>query len=151
MQISGKRRCKRSWSLCGQTRSGTWWTFRLGVRLLGTSGFSRSNTIRMVRSKGIRRDSLQRAIPRERVLTMMKPFYPVVRFASLHAILAIIAKLDLELVQMDVMTAFLIGELDEEIIMDQPEGFRSESQESKVYRLKRSIYRLKQSSREWYL
>src|SRR5436189_933923 len=78
-------------------------------------------------------------------------FSPVVRFASLRAILAIVAKLDLELVQMDVKTAFLHGELDEEIFMDQPEGFRSEGQESKVCRLKRSIYGLKQSSRQWYL
>ena len=78
-------------------------------------------------------------------------FSPVIRFASLRAILAIVAKLDLELVQMDVKTAFLHGELDEEIFMDQPEGFRSEGQESKVCRLKRSIYGLKQSSRQWYL
>src|SRR5438270_549399 len=78
-------------------------------------------------------------------------FSRVVRFASLRAILAIVAKLDLELVQMDIKTAFLHGELDEEIFMDQPEGFRSEGQESKVCRLKRSIYGLKQSSRQWYL
>ena len=75
----------------------------------------------------------------------------VVRFASLRAILAIVAKLDLELVQMDVKTAFLHEELDEEIFMGQPEGFRSEGQESKVRRLKRSIYRLKQLSKQWYL
>src|SRR4051812_819262 len=51
---------------------------------------------------------------------------------------------------MDVKTAFLNGELDDEIFKDQPEGFRSEGQESKVCRLKRSIYGLKQSSRQWY-
>ncbi|KAL0413194.1 UNVERIFIED_CONTAM: Retrovirus-related Pol polyprotein from transposon TNT 1-94 [Sesamum radiatum] len=49
-------------------------------------------------------------------------FYPVVKFASVRLILAIIAHLDLELFQMDVKTAFLNGELDEEIYMDQPEG-----------------------------
>ena len=53
-------------------------------------------------------------------------FSPVVRFASLRAILAIVAKLDLELVQIDIKSAFLHGELDEEIFMDQPEGFKSE-------------------------
>ena len=75
----------------------------------------------------------------------------MVRFASLRAILAFVAKQDLELVQMDVKTAFLHGELEEEIYMDQAEGFRSKGQEAKVCRLKHSIYGLKQSSRQWYL
>ena len=48
---------------------------------------------------------------------------------------------------MDVKTAFLNGELDKEIYMDQPIGFVTKGQEHKVCRLKRSIYGLKQSSR----
>ena len=43
--------------------------------------------------------------------------------------LAIIAELDLELVLVDIKTAFLYREIDEEIFMDQPKGFRSEGQE----------------------
>ncbi|OMO58188.1 Integrase, catalytic core [Corchorus capsularis] len=78
-------------------------------------------------------------------------FSPVVRFASIRLILAIVANFDLELYQMDVKTAFLNGELDEEIYMDQPEGFVAKGQERKVCKLKRSIYGLKQSSRQWYL
>ncbi|GMP34292.1 hypothetical protein CsSME_00007220 [Camellia sinensis var. sinensis] len=58
-------------------------------------------------------------------------FSPVVRFASIRLILAIVAQLDLELYQMDVKTAFLNGELDEEIYMDQPEGFVAVGQERK--------------------
>ena len=50
-------------------------------------------------------------------------FLPVVRFASIRLILAIVARMELELYQMDVKTAFLNGELDEEIYMDQPLGF----------------------------
>ena len=78
-------------------------------------------------------------------------FSLVVRFASVRLILAIIANLNLELYQMDVKTAFLNGELDEEIYMDQPIGFMTKVQEHKVCKLKRSIYGLKQSSRQWYL
>ncbi|KAL0316519.1 UNVERIFIED_CONTAM: Retrovirus-related Pol polyprotein from transposon TNT 1-94 [Sesamum radiatum] len=48
--------------------------------------------------------------------------------------------------EMDVKTAFLNGELDEEICMDQPEGFQGMGLKRKVCRLKRSIYGLKQSS-----
>uniref|UniRef100_A0A2N9IEQ3 Reverse transcriptase Ty1/copia-type domain-containing protein n=1 Tax=Fagus sylvatica TaxID=28930 RepID=A0A2N9IEQ3_FAGSY len=63
---------------------------------------------------------------------------------------AMVASLDLELHQMDVKTAFLNGDLDEEIFMDQPIGFVVKGQERKVCRLNRSLYVLKQSFRQWY-
>uniref|UniRef100_A0A2N9HIT7 Reverse transcriptase domain-containing protein n=1 Tax=Fagus sylvatica TaxID=28930 RepID=A0A2N9HIT7_FAGSY len=78
-------------------------------------------------------------------------FSPVVRFASIRLILSIVAKQDLELFQMDVKTAFLNGELDEEIYMAQPAGFEVQGHERKVCYLKHSIYGLKQSSMQWYL
>jgi hypothetical protein len=76
-------------------------------------------------------------------------FSPVVRITSVRLILAIVAHMDLELYQMDVRTAFLNGELNEEIYMDQPLGFETKGQERKVCKLKRSIYGLKQASRQW--
>ena len=78
-------------------------------------------------------------------------FSPVVRFTSIRLILAIVANMDLELHQMDVKTAFLNGELDEEIYMEQPVGFIKENEHEKVCRLLKSIYGLKQSSRQWYI
>ena len=74
----------------------------------------------------------------------------MVRFASIRLILAMVASLDLELHQMDVKTALINGELDEEIFMDQPIGFVVKGQERKVCRLNWSLYGLKQSSRQWY-
>ena len=52
---------------------------------------------------------------------------------------------------MDVKTAFLNGDLEEEVYMDQPEGFVITGKENLVCGLKKSIYRLKQASRQWYL
>ena len=59
------------------------------------------------------------------------------------------ARHHLQLHQMDVTTAFLNGELEEEVFMSPPEGFIKTGQEHKVCKLKRSIYGLKQSPRCW--
>ncbi|GFZ05297.1 hypothetical protein Acr_17g0008690 [Actinidia rufa] len=64
--------------------------------------------------------------------------------------MALVAHFDLELHQMDVKTAFLNGNIDETIYMVQPENFVSGDSKSMVYKLKKSIYGLKQASRQWY-
>jgi hypothetical protein len=61
--------------------------------------------------------------------------------------MAIVAHYDLELHQMDVKTAFLNGDL-EEVYMDQSEGFATPGKESLVWKLKKSIYGLKQASQQ---
>ncbi|KAL8153044.1 hypothetical protein V2J09_010804 [Rumex salicifolius] len=78
-------------------------------------------------------------------------FAPVSKKDSLRIVLALVAHYDLELHQMDVKTAFLNGELEEEVYMDQPEGFLATGNEHKVCKLRKSIYGLKQASRQWYL
>ncbi|CAJ2666407.1 unnamed protein product [Trifolium pratense] len=78
-------------------------------------------------------------------------FSPVSKKDSLRVILALVAHFDLELHQMDVKTAFLNGDLEEEVYMKQPEGFFSNDGEHFVCKLKKSIYGLKQASRQWYL
>jgi hypothetical protein len=50
-------------------------------------------------------------------------FVPVVKFTSIRILLAIVALLDLKLHQMDVVTAFLNGDLNEDIFMERLEGF----------------------------
>ena len=77
-------------------------------------------------------------------------FSPVSKKDSLRIVMAMVAHYDLELHQMDVKTAFLNGDLEEEIYMDQPEGFVVEGKEHMVCKLKKSIYGLKQASRQWY-
>jgi hypothetical protein len=77
-------------------------------------------------------------------------FFPVVKHSSIRAFLGIVAMHDLELEQSDVKTVFLHGELEEEIYMDQPEGFIVPGKEDLVCKLKRSLYGLKQSPRQRY-
>jgi hypothetical protein len=72
-------------------------------------------------------------------------FAPVVRIESLRILLAIAAYKDLEIHQMDVITAYLAGDLQEEIYMGPPPGLPGTPR--KVYRLKKGLYGLKQSAR----
>ncbi|KAL0449556.1 UNVERIFIED_CONTAM: hypothetical protein Slati_1512000 [Sesamum latifolium] len=68
---------------------------------------------------------------------------------SIRILLAIAAWYDYEIWQMDVKTVFVNGYVEEEIFMDQPEGFTVVGEEQKVCRLQRSIYGLKQAFRSW--
>jgi hypothetical protein len=65
--------------------------------------------------------------------------------------MALVAHFDLELHQMDVKTTFLNGDLEENVYMKQRKGFFMEGKEHMGCRLKKSIYGLKQASRQWYL
>ena len=77
-------------------------------------------------------------------------FSPVVKHSSICTFFGIVAMHDLELEQLDVKTAFLHGELEEEIYMDQPKRFIVSRKEDFVCKLKRSLYGLKKSPRQWY-
>ena len=76
-------------------------------------------------------------------------FSPVVRLESLRSIVSISCKYGLKIHQMDVCSAFLNGDLREEIYMTQPDGFVKEGYENHVCKLRKSIYGLKQSARCW--
>ena len=72
-------------------------------------------------------------------------FSPVVHFSSVRTLLALAVQKDMIVHQMDVVTAFLNGELDEEIYMQQPDGYQVSGKENLVYKLKKSLYGLKQA------
>jgi len=70
-------------------------------------------------------------------------FSPVVKHCSIRILMAIVNQFNLELEQMDVKTAFLYGDLEETIYMEQPKSFVEDK--SKVCLLKKFLYGLKQS------
>ena len=77
-------------------------------------------------------------------------FSPVSSKDSFRTIMALMAHFDLKLFQMDVKTAFLNGDIDETIYMMQPENFLSSDTKKMVCKLNKSIFGLKQASRQWY-
>ncbi len=77
-------------------------------------------------------------------------FSHVVKLITIRLVLSIVATKGLYLEQLDVKTAFLHGDLEEEIYMQQPKGFAKKGNEEMVYRLTKSLYGLKQAPRQWY-
>ncbi|GJZ21903.1 putative RNA-directed DNA polymerase [Tanacetum coccineum] len=76
-------------------------------------------------------------------------FSPVADIRAIRILIAIAAYYDYEIWQMDVKTAFLNGRLDEDIYMEQPEGYVDPKFPNGVCKLQRAIYGLKQASRQW--
>ena len=77
-------------------------------------------------------------------------YSPVARYTSIRSVLAIANQLDLELHQVDVQTAFLNGELEEEIYMSQPEGYKEKGKENYVCKVNKNLSGLKQASTCWF-
>jgi hypothetical protein len=77
-------------------------------------------------------------------------FAPVAKYTSVRILFAIAAGLGLKVHQMDVVTAFLYGELQDTVYVKQPEGYEVPGHEDWVYLLKRALYGLKQAPLVWY-
>ena len=78
-------------------------------------------------------------------------FAPTANITSVRVLMQLTAQYNLTVHQMDVKTAYLHAPIDQEIFMDQPEGFATMSgnEERMVYKLRKSLYGLKQSGRNW--
>nr|GEX16135.1 retrotransposon protein, putative, Ty1-copia subclass [Tanacetum cinerariifolium] len=76
-------------------------------------------------------------------------FSPVADIKAIKILIAIAAYYDYEIWQMDVKTSFLNRYLNKEVYMEQPDGFVNPKYLNRVCKLKRSIYGLKQASRQW--
>ncbi len=77
-------------------------------------------------------------------------FAPVARMSSIRIILAVAVEKKMHVHQMEVKTAFLNGDLEEEIYVEQPEGYEDPEKPDYVCNLKKSLYGLKQAHREWH-
>ncbi|GKE68982.1 retrovirus-related pol polyprotein from transposon TNT 1-94, partial [Tanacetum coccineum] len=86
----------------------------------------------------------------EEGINFEESFAPVARIEAIRIFIANAASKNMTIYQMNVKTAFLNGELKEEVYVSQPEGFVDPDHPIHVYRLKKDLYGLKQAPRAWY-
>jgi hypothetical protein len=79
-----------------------------------------------------------------------KTFAVVVKLISYKLLFAIVVANDLKIEQMDVKTAFLYGNINTKIYIEQPKGIRAIGELHKVCKLNKALYALKQSPCVWY-
>ena len=77
-------------------------------------------------------------------------FSPVAKMTSIRLFISLAATHNWDLHQLDIKNAFLHGDLQEEVYMEQPPGFVAQGEIGKVCRLRKSLYGLKQSPRAWF-
>jgi hypothetical protein len=124
-------------SACGRQAIGCKWVFKIKRHADGSIDRYKARLV----AKGY---------SQKEGLDYKETFAPVAKFASIRTLLALAAHQDYEVHQMDVKTAFLNGDLDVDLYMQQPEGFVVAGQEELVCKLRKSIYGLKQAGRAWF-
>ncbi|GJU21448.1 retrovirus-related pol polyprotein from transposon TNT 1-94 [Tanacetum coccineum] len=93
---------------------------------------------------------VDQGLRQEERINFEESFASVDRIEAIHILVANAAHKNMTIYQMDVKTAFLNGELKEEVYVSQLEGFVDQDNPSHVYKLKKALHGLKQAPRAWY-
>ncbi|GKF26321.1 retrovirus-related pol polyprotein from transposon TNT 1-94, partial [Tanacetum coccineum] len=91
-----------------------------------------------------------RGYRQEKGIDFEESFAPVARLEAIRIFLAFAAHMNMVIYQMDVKTAFLNGNLQEEVYVCQLDGFVDQDNPNHVYKLKKALYGLKQAPHAWY-
>jgi hypothetical protein len=110
----------------------------MGENLLDVNGCSKKSLGLMVQLRGTRQDLWPRVIPKRENEDFFDTYSLVARLTIIRVLLSLVAS-----------HGFLNGELEEEIYMDEPDGFVTKGQEGKVCKSLKSLYCLKQAPKQW--
>nr|GEV52305.1 hypothetical protein [Tanacetum cinerariifolium] len=130
-----------TWELCelppGATTIGVKWVFKTK---LDKDGKIDKHKARLV----------VKGYAQKQGLDYSEVFAPVAKWDIIRSIFALAAQRGMKVHQLDVKSAFLYGELEETVFVEQPQGYVVQGNEGKVYRLRKALYGLKQAPRAWY-
>ena len=113
------------------------WVYRLKIRPNGTIERYKARLV-------------IRGFSQEYGIYYNETFSPVAKITTVRVLLALAASKSWKLWQMDVKNAFLHGELDRDIYIDQPQGFVNIEKSGYVCKLNKALYSLKQTPKAWY-
>ncbi|KAF3684374.1 putative tyrosyl-DNA phosphodiesterase 2-like [Capsicum annuum] len=116
---------------------GSKWIFKRKIKAVGTIDKYKARLV----VKGLKQ---------KKGLDYFDTYSPVTRITSIRMLIALAAVYDLQIHQMDVKTTFINEDLEEEIYMEQPEGFVVPGKKNKVCKLTKSLYGLKQAPKQWH-
>ena len=136
-QFERNKVCKLVPKPKNRTITGTKWVYR---NKMIEAGIVTRNKARLVAKGYSQQDGID----------FDETFSPVDRLEAIRSFLAYAAHANFKVYQMDVKSAFLNGELEEEVYVQQPPSFEDPNFPEFVYRLLKALYGLKQAPRAWY-
>jgi hypothetical protein len=117
----------------------------IGVKWIFKTKFNADENINKHKAKLVVKGYAQ-----EPSIDFIDTFAPVSKLDTIKLLLALTAQNNWYIFQLDFKSVFLNGVLNEEIYVEQPNGFEKEITSNKVYLLKKALYGLKQAPRAWY-
>ncbi|GKV47717.1 hypothetical protein SLEP1_g54586 [Rubroshorea leprosula] len=121
----------------GKTPIGVKWVYRVKYKAYGS--------VQKYKARLVAKGYVQK-----HGIDFLETFSPVARFETVRLVIALAAQMKWKIFQFDVKSTFLNGWLEEDVYVEQPEGFIVQGKEEKVYKLKKALYGLKQAPRAWY-
>lgn len=116
----------------------------IGVKWIFKTKFNQDGSIQKHKARLVARGFTQKP-----GIDFFETFALVARLETIRTLIALAAQKNWLIYQLDVKSAFLNGVLEEEVNVEQPQGFLVEGGEDKVYKLKKALYGLKQAPRTW--